>query len=152
MLSVASLLLNSASGVTVDDARALNDGMLRRQEDFLKLYRLLRKARPPRRGPVRYVCRTHRCLLLDVFDTPAGPAAYIPAVKNSTRYVETSADPEARQQRTTDNERRRWAERADLLLHDQLEYWVSCDHVLNEPLSGRRVRLDCERHAGVVLI
>lgn len=141
-----------AKGFSRDDARALISGTKDRQQSVLILHRLMEDTGG--RPLVTYRCRAHKCQLLDVFSTPEGIAVWFPPAKFSPEYTEDHTDAVARAQKTTDEDGRRWAERGDLVLNspDDMEYWVSCDHLLNAVVRVDRVRADAARRAGVVLI
>lgn len=135
----------------LDDAKALRDGTRARQTSSLALYRLARVAGTL--GDVvvtSFRCAQARCLLLDIFHTPVGLAAYKPPVRFSPEH-NSGTDPGARVERTTDGDRR-WVESADLLLPDHLEYWVSCDHILNAVITAEQASEAATRRTATVLI
>lgn len=143
-------------GIDTGQAATLSADMVSRTQSALTIYRLNREARRLERARIlSYRCNAARCLLLDVFATPAGPAAYLPPFRYSPNTNETS-DPQARAELATDE--RRWAERADLLsamppnTRRPFEYWLTCDHVLHYSLSAEQLRQDLTRHAREVLI
>lgn len=141
------------AGFTRDDARALVEGMQSRTTSALALYRLARASDALETVRlVTYRCAERGCLLLDVYDTPAGPASYVPPVKYSRGNNERSTDATARSKRTSDDEQRRWVEHADLVLPEPLEYWVSCDHLLNAKIPAERVRAEMRGSRGRVVV
>lgn len=149
--SLGRIELTPGVPFNLDDAAALRDGMQTRQSSALALYRLARTAGTLSDVVVTsFRCSQARCLLLDVFNTPVGLAAFIPAIKYSDARNAATAH-EARGRRTSDGERR-WVEHADLLLPDYLEYWVSCDHVLDARVTGEDARLAATRREATVLL
>jgi hypothetical protein len=140
-----------AEGFTAQDAADMIGGMDRRKSSALALYRLMRaNGQLSKSRILEYRCRARGCQLLDVFETPAGAAAYKPAFRLSPGRNESSS-PEARATRTSDGDRR-WEETADLLMPSPLEYWVTCDHVLNYPLPAARVAADSAARRGQIML
>jgi len=102
-----------SGGISEAAAGALVTDMVNRQKSALVMYRVHREAGVlDKYRLLTYRC-PRRCLLLDVFRTPAGSAVYFPPVKLSPDHNTETAEA-ARIERTTDGERR-WVERADML-------------------------------------
>lgn len=70
-------------------------------------------------------CR-RRCLLLHVFQTPAGPAFYIPRYKLSPELNESLSNPAGRAANTEDGDHR-WREQCSLTRH-AANFTLTCDH------------------------
>ena len=112
------------------------DNMEHLQRSSLVMYRIHRDSQALEKYRLlTYRCH-RRCLLLDVFRTPAGPAVYFPPFKLSPEQNERSA-PDARTERTSDGVRR-WVERAELLsvFRSGLYLELNCDHVSRHVLTG----------------
>ncbi len=147
-----SVEIDPGSGVTIEHVSRLNALTEQRRRSALALYLQARaiddlfKIRL-----VSYRCTAARCLLLDIFTTPAGPAIYFPPVRLSpSRNVNTS--PAARLSRTTDKDRR-WVEHADLMLAgDEWTYYLDCDHVAQFELASSDARMDVTRRTAEVLV
>ncbi len=130
---------------TLDDASALREGARHRAESVLVLYRLM-TANPnavKQQSLLEYRCRRGGCLLVHVFQTPDGPACYMPPFTYSPdRNADTH--PEARDRLTSDSQRRRWAESGDLLDRNSpaglgVELWLNCHHLLDHPLPSEQI-------------
>ena len=131
------------------------EAMQQRMRDTLAVYRVMAASGTTAKNRITvYRCATHRCLLLDVFNTPAGPAIYFPLARRSPERNATTA-PAARETRTTDGDRR-WVEHADLLdfYHqgEDYEFKVSCDHVLEHVLPADDVRQAMARRTPEILV
>jgi hypothetical protein len=122
-----------------------------RSAEMLAFYRLLRETGELGNKRLLAVrCRRGRCLLLDIFQTPVGPAVCVPRVKFSeSRNASTS--PAARETRTTDGQRR-WNEHADLLEVAGNGWTLSCDHALDRPLMLAELQNALARHEREMLI
>ena len=150
--------IDPATGFTDEDARDLVAGFRNRTASALVIHRQLEAAGMLRqRTRLEYRCRSNRrgCLLLRVFDTPAGPAVYKPPVRYSPAK-NAYTHPDARAKNTTDGDRR-WEASADLLDTDPpagagVELWVSCDHVHNYVIPSERVNADLRKHSGGVIV
>jgi hypothetical protein len=124
---------------SLDDVRHLVSGMDGRQKSALAMYRVHREARTlDQYRLVTYRC-PRRCLLLDVFRTPAGPAVYFPPFKLSEEHNQRTAE-DARIERTSDGVRR-WIERAEMLaiFKSGLYLELNCDHVSRHILTGDEI-------------
>lgn len=148
--------VESLGGFTVEDARALINGMRNRTASALALHRQMdATGELARLTLLEYRCRSHGCLLARVFTTPVGPAVYKPQHRYSPgRNARTAAA--ARERLTTDGERR-WVESADLLDVDPppglgVELWVNCDHLLDHALPSEQICLDLEGDTRVILL
>lgn len=145
-----------ADGVTADDVRDMLDGMRNRETSAMALHRSMEASGSlPRHTRLEYRCRQGGCLLVRVFDTPAGPAIYKPAFRYSPGR-NTGTHPNARERLTTDGDRR-WQESADLLDIDPpsglgVELWTNCDHLLDHPLPSERINADLAGDTRVIML
>ena len=143
--------IEHGSAPTADQWRSMYEVMKHETQSALALYRVMEATGDTARNRIlAYRCAAHRCLLLDIFNTPQGPAAYIPRHRLSPEQNASTAE-SARSTRTVDGERR-WVEHADLLMSDGMQYWLNCDHTLNRELTPETVRADIARHADQVLL
>lgn len=144
------------AGISTEQVAQLLPGMEERQQSALVVYRIARTTGTlyAGRNPVvlaSWRCSPRGCLLLDVFQiVGVGLAAYTPPFRQSPELNEETA-PTARAQRTSDGERR-WVERADVLLPDELEYWLSCDHLSHVTLTGRQARMNANGRVAITLV
>lgn len=151
-----SVELPADGSLTSENLADMLNGMASRQQSALALHRALSSAPGSACSAslLTYRCRKHRCLLLDVFNTPVGLAIYWPPFKLSPEHNERTAD-SARIERTSDGQRR-WVERADLLRSIDARGMfleMNCDHVSRHPRTADEIREDVRRHAkGEVLI
>lgn len=124
-----------------------------REQSALAMYLLAKQAGLTENNRILiYRCRAHRCLLLDVFLTVAGPAIYFPTTRFSPSANEKSAKA-AKIERTTDGDRR-WIDHADLMLDgaNRQKYWLSCDHVRDHQVGGGEIREAMARHETEILV
>lgn len=135
-----------ADGVDQQEVRALLDGMSGRQRSALAMYRVHRDSGALNEYRLLTYRCPRRCLLLDVFRTPAGPGIYFPPFKLSPEQNERTAE-DARTERTSDGIRR-WIERAEMLnvFKSGLYLEMNCDHVSRSTLTGAEIRADLECH------
>lgn len=128
------------AGISLEQAEQLLSELRSRPEQLLALYESMSKSGELKRNRlVSYRCKKG-CLLLDVFQTSNGPAAYRPPFKLSPKSNENT-DAQARIKRTTDGQRR-WVANVDLLLNPVLEYWFYCDHTHQLAYSASKVHED----------
>lgn len=71
-------------------------------------------------------CSTKRCLLLHAFQTPSGPAFYIPRYKLSPEVNARESSADGRRVNTEDGNNR-WKEHAGLMQF-ALNFSLNCDH------------------------
>lgn len=91
---------------------------------YFKLLRAEKKINSVSRAVVR--C-TNGCLLLTVFETPAGPAFHQPRYKLSPTVNAASSSESDRRANTEDNDHK-WRERGGMV-GSALNFLVVCDHV-----------------------
>lgn len=131
-------------------AETLRNQHATRTSQLLALHRMLEASMMLKRATlVEYRCSQHRCLLGRIFDSPIGPALYLPSFRYSPQRNERT-DVDARAGSTLDGERR-WRESAEILT-DFLEPWLQCDHVLDFPLEPGRTIGDAAARKGETII
>lgn len=140
-----------AAGISLDQVRSLIDGAKTRPVEMVALYETMKKTGELTRNRlVSYRC-SKGCLLLDVYQTPDGPAAYRPGFKYSPQANEATS-PAARLTRTTDGDRR-WVANADMVLSPPLSYLLACNHVQQLTLEAVTVHTDLGKRAkGPILL
>lgn len=135
---------------SVEATQALRGSATSRAAQLLAVHRMLDNASMLQRVTIlEYRCQQRRCLLGRIFESPIGPALYLPTHRYSPERNE-GTDVDARAVLTSDGERR-WAESAEVLT-DFLEPWLNCDHVLDFPLAPGRTIVDAAEHRGEVVL
>lgn len=153
--SLGRIELELGAHFTVEDARDLLDGSKRRQQSAQAVFRTSRAAGDlhGRRGisRARWRCKERGCLVLDVFEVEGvGLCAW----KCSYRLSEKDWVERCSESFRVKHPDQRVPELTDVLLPDDLEYWLNCDcgHVRDFVVSGAEAREAGTRRAGDIII
>lgn len=125
---------DNPSEVTGNLIRSMLDNLRSEQANALRAYHVLQDHKMINRARlVTYRCQSARCLLADVYQTPAGVAVYRSRYRKSPASNDLRSVAQAREKRTMDGDRR-WRETASLLseftgMGSLVWIPVSCDHI-----------------------